>query len=99
MPPATLTSLLDELKFDVAMFTDKKMTAEIALTALKAAEEKLSSLESFSPDLLETTLRHLAEELGIKPDSFFNPLRVATTAHDAAPPLFETMDVLGKEGA
>jgi len=88
---------LDELKFDVAMFTDKKMTAEIALTALKAAEEKLSSLESFSPDLLETTLRHLAEELGIKAGQLFNPLRVATTAHDAAPPLFETMDVLGKE--
>ena len=88
---------LDELKYDVAMFTDKKMTAEIALTALKAAEEKLSSLESFSPDLLETTLRHLAEELGIKAGQLFNPLRVATTAHDAAPPLFETMDVLGKE--
>ena len=88
---------LDELTYDAAMFTDKKMTAETSLTALKAAEEKLSFLESFSPDLLETTLRHLAEELGIKAGQLFNPLRVATTAHDAAPPLFETMDVLGKE--
>jgi glutamyl-tRNA synthetase len=88
---------LDELKYDAAMFTDKKMTAEVALTALKAAEEKLSSLESFSPELLEVTLRHLAEELGIKAGQLFNPLRVATTARDAAPPLFETMAVLGKE--
>jgi glutamyl-tRNA synthetase len=88
---------LDDLKYDAAMFTDKKMTAETSLTALKAAEEKLSSLESFSPDLLETTLRHLAEELGIKAGQLFNPLRVATTARDAAPPLFETMAVLGKE--
>jgi glutamyl-tRNA synthetase len=88
---------LDELTYDAAMFTDKKMTAETSLTALKAAEEKLSSLESFSPDLLETTLRHLAEELGIKAGQLFNPLRVATTARDAAPPLFETMAVLGKE--
>ena len=88
---------LDELKYDTAMFTDKKMTAEVALTALKAAEEKLAALESFSPDLLESTLRHLAEELGIKAGQLFNPLRVATTARDAAPPLFETMAVLGKE--
>ena len=88
---------LDELEYDAAMFTDKKMTAETALTALKAAEEKLSLLERFSPDLLETTLRHLAEELGIKAGQLFNPLRVATTAREAAPPLFETMAVLGKE--
>jgi glutamyl-tRNA synthetase len=88
---------LDDLVYDATMFTDKKMTAETALTALKSAEEKLSPLESFSPDLLETTLRNLAEELGIKAGQLFNPLRVATTARDAAPPLFETMAVLGKE--
>ena len=88
---------LDELEYDAAMFTDKKMTAEMALTALKAAEEKLSPLESFSADLLEETLRHLATELGIKAGQLFNPLRVATTAREAAPPLFETMAVLGKE--
>jgi len=88
---------LNELSYDAAMFTDKKMTAEVALTALKGAEAKLSALENFSTDLLETTLRHLAEELGIKAGQLFNPLRVATTARDAAPPLFETMAVLGKE--
>ena len=88
---------LDELKYDAAMFIDKKMTAEMALTALKAADLKLSSLESFSPDVLEDTLRHLAGNLGIKAGQLFNPLRVATTARDATPPLFETMAVLGKE--
>jgi glutamyl-tRNA synthetase len=88
---------LNELSYDAAMFTDKKMTAEVALTALKGAEAKLSALENFSTDLLETTLRHLAEELGIKAGQLFNPLRVATTARDAAPPLFQTMAVLGKE--
>jgi len=88
---------LDELEYDSAMLIGKKMTAETALTALKAAEEKLSSLESFSRDLLEDTLRHLADDLGIKTGQLFNPLRVATTAREAAPPLFETMAVLGKE--
>jgi glutamyl-tRNA synthetase len=88
---------LDKLEYDSAMLTGKKMTAETALTALKGTEEKLSSLESFSHDLLEDTLRHLADDLGIKTGQLFNPLRVATTARDAAPPLFETMAVLGKE--
>ena len=55
---------LDELEYDSAMLIGKKMTAETALTALKGAEEKLSSLESFSRDLLEDTLRHLADDLG-----------------------------------
>jgi glutamyl-tRNA synthetase len=73
------------------------MTPEAALAALKTAEEKLSSLESFRRDLLEDMLRHLADELGIKAGQLFNILRVATTARDAAPPLFETMEVLGKE--
>lgn len=88
---------LDKLEYDSAMLTGKKMTAETALTALKAAEEKLSSLESFSQDLLEDTLRHLAGNLGIKTGQLFNPLRVAITAREAAPPLFETMAVLGQE--
>ena len=73
------------------------MTAETALTALKAADEKISLLENFSQDLLEDTFRHLADDLGIKTGQLFNPLRVAITAREAAPPLFETMEVLGKE--
>jgi glutamyl-tRNA synthetase len=88
---------LDELEYDSAMLIGKKMTTETALTTLKTTEEKLSSLEIFSHDLLEDSLRHLAGDLGIKAGELFNPLRVATTARDAAPPLFDTMAVLGKE--
>ena len=88
---------LDRLEYDLALFAGKKMTPEITLAALKAAEEKLSSLESFSPEVLEEALRRLADDLGIKTGQLFNPLRVATTGREAAPPLFETMAVLGRE--
>jgi glutamyl-tRNA synthetase len=88
---------LDKLEYDSAMLIGKKMTSETTLTALKAAENKLSSLEVFSQESLEDALRHLADDLGIKTGQLFNPLRVATTARDAAPPLFETMAVLGRE--
>jgi glutamyl-tRNA synthetase len=88
---------IGKLEYDTAKLIAGKMTPEAALAALKTAEEKLSSLESFRRDLLEDMLRHLADELGIKAGQLFNILRVATTARDAAPPLFETMEVLGKE--
>ncbi|MEJ2047751.1 MAG: glutamate--tRNA ligase [Dehalococcoidia bacterium] len=88
---------LDKLEYDASLLMGKKMSAATALRALKAAQEKLSSLESFNHDLLEGTLRSLAEELGLKAGQLFNPLRVAITGRTAAPPLFETMVVLGKE--
>jgi glutamyl-tRNA synthetase len=87
----------DKLEYDTAKFADKKTDAATALKALKSGEEKLTSLESFDRGQLETTLRKLAEDLGIKAGQLFNVLRVATTARDATPPLFETMEVLGQD--
>jgi glutamyl-tRNA synthetase len=88
---------LDELEYDLSSLMGKKMTTATTLRALKAAQEKLSSLESFNRDSLESTLRSLAEELELKAGQLFSTLRVATTGRTAAPPLFETMVVLGKE--
>jgi glutamyl-tRNA synthetase len=88
---------LDNLEYDSAKLIGKNMTVEATITAAKAIEEKISSLESFSRDLLEDASRHIADSLGIKAGPLFNFLRVATTGRDAAPPLFETMEVLGKE--
>ena len=88
---------LDKLEYDASLLMGKKMSAATTLRVLKAAQEKLSSLESFNHDLLEGTLRSLAEELRLKAGQLFNPLRVAITGRTAAPPLFETMVVLGKE--
>jgi glutamyl-tRNA synthetase len=47
--------------------------------------------------LLEDALRNLAGDLGLKTGQLFGLLRVATTGRNATPPLFETMEVLGKE--
>ena len=45
----------------------------------------------------EELLRPLAVELGLKTGQLFGMLRVATTGRTAAPPLFQTMVVLGKK--
>lgn len=88
---------LEILEYDSAKLIGKNMTADNTSDALKAVKTTLSSLETFSRDSLETSLRQLAIDLGIKTGQLFNPLRVATTGRDAAPPLFETMEVLGKQ--
>jgi len=75
----------------------KKMTSELVINALQTSLDKLSSLDNFNTDSIETLLRPLAEELGLKTGQLFGALRVATTGKSVAPPLFQTMTVLGRD--
>ncbi|MCL0103880.1 glutamate--tRNA ligase, partial [Dehalococcoidia bacterium] len=88
---------LDALQYDPALLVGKKMTPQSTLAALNAAHERLSALESFDADSIEGAVRPLAEEIGLKTGQLFGALRVAVTGRSAAPPLFQTMEVLGKE--
>jgi glutamyl-tRNA synthetase len=88
---------IDSLEYETSMLIGKKMTRVSSLAALKATEERLTSLERFNHDLLEDTLRRLAVDLKLKTGQLFSLLRIATTGRNATPPLFETMAVLGKE--
>ena len=60
-------------------------------------QQRLSRISVFDESFLETLLRPLAEELGLKAGQLFSVLRTAVTGETAAPPLFQTMVVLGKE--
>jgi glutamyl-tRNA synthetase len=51
----------------------------------------------FDHDSLEQALRQAAASLGLKPGPMFQPIRVAVCGRKNAPPLFETMTVLGRE--
>ncbi len=70
---------------------------ESATVLLEGEQQKLDQLEPFYTEVLETLLRPLAEELGLKTGQLFGALRTAVTGRTATPPLFETMAVLGKE--
>jgi glutamyl-tRNA synthetase len=87
---------IDELSYDTNMLPGNKLSKEDALKGLEAALERLQAT-TFEPHSLEEKLRALAAELGLKTGEFFGLLRVATTGRTAAPPLFQTMAVLGKE--
>ena len=67
------------------------------MRALEVGQQRLEQLEPFSAESLEALLRPLAVELGLKTGQLFGTLRVAVTGRTAAPPLFQTMAVLGKE--
>jgi glutamyl-tRNA synthetase len=87
----------DALAYDSGLLIVKKMDRESALRALAASRQRLEPLERFDHDSLEAVLRPLAEELHLKTGQLFGTLRVVVTGRTVAPPLFETMSVLGKK--
>ena len=75
----------------------KKMDVAETRAALDAALDLVTTLPDFETEPLEEALRALCEQLGLKTRQFFGLLRVALTAQEVAPPLFETMAILGRE--
>ena len=67
-----------------------------AATVLEKAREVLSNT-NFSRQELEEALRNAAQQAGMKAGPFFGPIRVAVTGRKNTPPLFETLEVLGRE--
>ena len=88
---------LDQLPpYDPAELIPQKGDAAMALKVLKRAQEVLPTVE-FKHDPLDQSLRAAAQELGVKAGQMFQPIRVAVCGRKNAPPLFETLEVLGKE--
>ena len=75
----------------------RKMDEAGTRRALEASLETIEGLESPDAATLEGAMRPLADDLGIKVGQLLGTLRVATTGLRVSPPLFESMEVLGKE--
>jgi glutamyl-tRNA synthetase len=59
--------------------------------------EQVLALTNFDHDSLDKALREAAASLGVKAGPMFQPIRVAVCGRKNAPPLFETLVVLGRE--
>jgi glutamyl-tRNA synthetase len=79
------------------MLIQKGMDAPRTKAALEASLAALEALPDFNAAAQEAVIRPLTETLGIKTGQLLGTLRAATTAQEVSPPLFETMDVLGRE--
>ena len=86
-----------ELEYDAGLLIAKNMTRESTLEALAAVLPLLEEALAFEEEALESVLRPLASKLGLKTGQLFGVLRVAVTGRTAAPPLFQTMAVLGRD--
>jgi glutamyl-tRNA synthetase len=86
----------DKLDYDTALLAGKMEPAQ-ALNALQKAMAKLEKINHWMAGLMETEMRPLCTELELKPAVFFGMLRVAITGRTVSPPLFQTMEVLGRE--
>ena len=83
---------------DLRLFTAKnKLTLGQAQEILARGAATIASLAEFSTAALESAFRHEAETIGIKVGPFLTPFRIALTGKEVAPPLFESMVVVGRE--
>jgi glutamyl-tRNA synthetase len=86
----------DDLTYETDSLVQKKMDSNGTLAALERALTVLKQTDPFEASKLEPSLRALAEELELKPGQLFGSLRAATTGQRISPPLFESMELLGK---
>ena len=70
--------------------------ADTARRVLHLAQELLA-VTNFDHDSLDAALRAAAAQLGLKAGPMFQPIRVAVCGRKNAPPLFETLIVLGRD--
>lgn len=82
--------------YDPTELVPQKGDAAMALRVLETAQQVLATT-AFDHDALDMALRTAAASLGIKAGPMFQPIRVAVCGRKNAPPLFETMVVLGRE--
>jgi glutamyl-tRNA synthetase len=82
--------------YDPAELVPQKGDAAMAKKVLLKAKEVLAVTE-FKHDPLDQSLRAAAQELGLKAGQMFQPIRVAACGRKNAPPLFETLEVLGRD--
>ena len=82
--------------YDPVELIPQKGDAAMAVRVLTRAREVLAQTE-FKHDPMDQALRAAAQELGLKAGQMFQPIRVAVCGRKNAPPLFETLEVLGRE--
>ncbi|HNM97843.1 MAG TPA: glutamate--tRNA ligase, partial [Marmoricola sp.] len=88
----------NEVSYDEADRT--ALLTDEGLAIVKAARDGLAELSEWTTAAIEGSLRHsLLDTMGLKPRVAFGPVRVAITGRRISPPLFESMELLGREAS
>jgi glutamyl-tRNA synthetase len=79
------------------LFEPIEPPAGLDVEILRAAHDRLATLEPWDASVIDEALRALADELGQKPRQAFQPIRLAVTGSKISPGLFESLELLGKD--
>jgi glutamyl-tRNA synthetase len=90
--------LVDDAEFAVDEAAAAKQLSAEQQPVVTATLSAVESLPSWDAAAIEEALRAaLVDGLGLKPRNAFGPVRVAVTGRTVSPPLFESMELLGRE--
>jgi glutamyl-tRNA synthetase len=88
---------VEDVEIDPAA-AEKQLAGADAVEVLDAATAALRDLPEFSTAAIEEALKSaLVEGLGRKPRQAFGPVRVAVSGRTVSPPLYESIELLGRE--
>ncbi len=76
-----------------------KMTAEQSQQTLKAVRTLLAGLLNWDAASMEPPMRQLCKDLGLKAGQVFGIVRTATSGKEVAPPLFGSLEAMGRQTA
>ncbi|MEY2872573.1 MAG: hypothetical protein RL526_713, partial [Actinomycetota bacterium] len=87
---------VEQLSFEPE--SETKLKEEPSQHVVQRALGALQDLQNWNHTEIEAKLRAvLLDEMGLKPRLAFGPVRIAVTGSHISPPLFESMELLGKE--
>lgn len=102
-----MQKLTDFEKFSGYFFSDPEQYDKVGVDKyfklpktrerLSIVKDRLAKLEKFNIETIESSIRELADELGIKAAMLIHPIRLALTGETVGPSLFHIVEVLGKE--
>ena len=88
---------VDELTYNPAILIEKGMDSARTQNALIHARDLLANLETWDATSMELPMRELAKTLELKAGQLFGSVRSAVSGLTATPPLFQMMEVLGRD--
>lgn len=93
-----LLKFLDDASYAIDPAAAAKELGPESVAVLDAAHEALDGLAEWTTAGIEEALKTaLIDRLGLKPRKAFGPIRVAATGATVSPPLFESLELLGRQ--
>ncbi len=86
----------DEIEYDPRELLIDGLSREQTIELAKRVTVVLETLPDIEPETAEPPMRALVEESGLKAGQVFGMMRIAITGQRVSPPLFESMEIIGK---